>query len=354
MRRVLNKCDKVRVEWTARKLEANYRSGLAVYDNAVQRGVVWDNARKSELILSLILEKPIPPLYATKGDDGKYSFIDGKQRGMAIIQFMNDEFCLEGLDCVEVLDEETGEVEEVDINTLVFSELEPDLQDAIKDSALTIIVINNPTDDEICNYFYLLNNGKPLSAVTLTRTQAKSRKELYTLGQHELFKSALTKKAFENYTNEDIVIKSYAMLHEKDPSMETKVIRPYMAQAEITKEDMDQLNQIFDRLLKAHKIIEDKKIAKRIITRTHMISLVPWVWKSIEENVSVEDFAHWCVTFFCGKRSASISSKYNGAAGAGSAKKDSVKRRQEALSESWKEWIAWNNSFSKPKEAEAS
>lgn len=341
MRTIVRKIDKTRAEWTARKTVDYLKQGKLVLDNAVQRGFVWnkDVVRMSEFILSLIFERPIPPIYVAKFGE-TYSAMDGKQRITTIQRFMNDEFALEGLETVEISDDESGETEEVDINTLTFSELEESLQDAIKDSVLTIIIINEPSDDEMCEFFYYLNNGMPLNAITSTRAKAKSRKEITELGSHELFKNALTTKAFERYTNEDIVVKSYAMLHMKEPSMETKVIRPLMAEIDITEADKKQLTEIYDRILEMHGKIEDTKIAKRLLTRTHMISIVPIVWKSLQDGLSDKQMVEWFVEFFSGKKSATISSTYNTYAGSGSARKEAVRNRLQAVEENYNKFFA--------------
>lgn len=340
MRTIVRKVDKTRAEWTARKTVDYLKQGKLVLDNAVQRGFVWnkDVVRMSEFILSLIFERPIPPIYVAKLGE-IYSAMDGKQRITTIQRFLNDEFALDGLETVEIYDEESGEVEDVDINTLTFSELEESLQDAIKDSVITVIIINNPTDDEMCEFFYYLNNGMPLNAITSTRAKAKSRKEITELGSHELFKSALSAKAFERYTNEDIVVKSYAMLHMQEPSMETKVIRPLMAEIEITDTDNKQLMEVFDRILEMHKKIEDAKIAKRLLTRTHMVSIIPIVWKSLQDGLSDKQMAEWFVEFFAGKKAATISSTYNTYAGSGSARKEAVRNRLEAIEESYNKFF---------------
>ena len=340
MRTIVRKVDKTRAEWTARKTVDYLKQGKLVLDNAVQRGFVWnkDVVRMSEFILSLIIERPIPPIYVAKFGD-TYSAMDGKQRITTIQKFINDEFTLEGLEPVEINDDETGESEEVDINTLTFSELEESLQNAIKDSALTVIIINEPTDDEMCEFFYYLNNGMPLNAITSTRAKAKSRKEITELGSHELFKNALTAKAFERYTNEDIVVKSYAMLYMEEPSMETKVIRPLMAEIDITDADKKQLTEIFDRILEMYKKIEDTKIAKRLLTRTHMVSVVPIVWKSLQDGLSDKQMVEWFVEFFAGKKSATISSTYNTYAGSGSARKEAVRNRLEAIEENYNKFF---------------
>ncbi len=340
MRTVKRKVDKTRAEWTAKNVVNYLRQGKLVLDNAVQRGFVWDKdaVRMSEFILSLIFERPIPPIYVAKFGD-TYSAMDGKQRITTIQRFMDDEFALEGLETVEISDDESGEIEDVDINTLVFSELEESLQDAIKDSLLTVIIINEPSEDEMCEFFYYLNNGMPLNAITSTRAKAKSRKEITELGMHELFKNALTAKAFERYTNEDIVVKSYVMLHMEEPSMETRVIRPLMAEIDVTVSDKKQLEEVFDRILEMHKKIDDKKIAKRLLTRTHMISIVPIIWKSLQDGLSERQMTEWFVEFFSGKKSATVSSVYNMYAGSGSARKDAVQKRVDEIEKNYNEFF---------------
>ena len=337
MRSIVRKVDKTRAEWTIRKAVEFLDQNTLIWENAVQRGFVWDKdkTRMSEFILSLIYERPIPPIYVGK-INGVYSAMDGKQRITTVQKFMHDEFELEGLDPIEIYDSETGENEEVDINTLLFSELEECLQDAIKDATITAIVINDPTEDEMCEYFYYLNNGMALNAITSTRAKAKSRHVITELGKHGLFKNALTSKAFERYTNEDIVVKSYAMLHEDEPSMETKVIRKLMEKIDITDEDKNNLIEVYDRILAMYWKIDDKKVAKRLLTRTHMISIVPVVWDSLVNGPSNEQTAEWFTEFFSGKKSATISSVYNTYAGSGSSRKEAVKHRLDELMKHYK------------------
>ena len=226
---------------------------------------------------------------------------------------------------------EDGTTDMVDINTLHFDEMEEILRDELESYSLTVYYFDGITEEEISEMFFRLNNGKPLSAIELSRAKAKSMEAIKELGQHKLFKSALTEKAMEKYTNEDIVIKSYAMLHETEPCMETKSIRPLIANAEFTEADKSQLREIYDRIISMHGMIEDKKIAKRLLTRTHLISIVPIVWKSIQKGLSDKQMAEWAAVFFSGSKSATLSEIYNRNAGSGSGKKESVRRRLEEI-----------------------
>lgn len=50
-----------------------------------QRRFRWDEARQSRLIESFLMNVPIPPIFL---NEDRYSIIDGKQRLMAINEFM--------------------------------------------------------------------------------------------------------------------------------------------------------------------------------------------------------------------------------------------------------------------------
>lgn len=62
-----------------------------------QRRHRWDNARKSKLIESFIMNVPIPPIFLYEFEYSRYEVMDGLQRLTAISQFYKDEFKLENL-----------------------------------------------------------------------------------------------------------------------------------------------------------------------------------------------------------------------------------------------------------------
>lgn len=325
------------INWNARQLCKMVQKNTIRFDNAVQRGYVWDVKRKSLLIHSMLTGYPIPPFYAAKSGD-EYDMLDGKQRTGAIVDFLNGKFELTDIPEVEVSNDD-GTTDMVDINTLHFDELEEALRDELSNYSLTVYYFDGITDDEISEMFFRLNNGKPLSAIELTRVKAKSIDSVKEIAQHDLFRSALTQKAMDRYTNEDIVIKSYAVLHESEPSMETKVIRQIMGSVELSQADKEQLTSIYNRILTVYGMIDDKKIAKRLLTRTHLISVVPIMWKSIKDGLTDEQMKDWAGKFFSGTRSASISAIYNDNAGSGSARKDSVRKRLNEISKHYNEYF---------------
>ena len=325
------------INWNARQLCKMVKNGSIKFDNAVQRGLVWDDRRKSLLIHSMLEGYPVPAFYAAKNGD-YYDILDGKQRINTIVDFISGKFKLVDVPEVEI-ENENGTMDMIDINALHFDELEESLKDELITHSFTIYYFESITEEQIAEMFFRLNNGKALSAIELTRAKAKSVNDIREIGRHELFKSALTEKALSKYTNEDIVIKSYAMLHSEEPSLEIKYIRPLMEEMEVTEEEKRQLNEIYDRILAVHGMIEEKKIAKRILTRTHMISIIPIVWESIKSGISERQFMEWFVTFFSGGRAASVSTIYNSCARSGSARKEAVKKRLDEIKRHYRDFF---------------
>ena len=62
-----------------------------------QRRFRWDEARKSRLIESFLMNVPVPPIFLNEDDFGKYSVIDGKQRLSSINDFITGKLTLSNL-----------------------------------------------------------------------------------------------------------------------------------------------------------------------------------------------------------------------------------------------------------------
>jgi hypothetical protein len=62
-----------------------------------QREYVWDNAKASRLIESLLLNIPIPNLYFAETDEAQYQIVDGHQRVFSVVRYIDNQFALSGL-----------------------------------------------------------------------------------------------------------------------------------------------------------------------------------------------------------------------------------------------------------------
>lgn len=336
--KIIKGADRSEVHWTARKVVEMVEDEKIRHDIDIQRGYVWkSNDKKSALIRSLILDRAVPPLYFNKIEDA-YEVEDGKQRILTVVKFLKDEFKLSGLEVIPVVNDD-GELEEYDINGLKFSELLDCFQNAIKEYAFTISFTDNADADEVADTFYNLNNGQALNTATMNRVKAKSKEQIIRLGKHQLFKECLSKVAMEGHVNDDLVGKAHAVLNAEEPCMNASWVRTYMKNAEITHTDEEDMNMVFDRICKMHSLIEDKKIAKRIYTRTHLVSIVHVILDSIYQNLSDEQMMQWFVEFFSGKKSPTISNTYNSTVSSGSGRKESVAKRLKAVEKHYRNYF---------------
>jgi hypothetical protein len=116
---------------------------------AYQRRSRWDDARKSRLIESFLMNVPVPPIFLNEDKYGEYSVIDGKQRLIAINEFLRGRLILNGLHIFS------------DINGKSYDNLPPRLQTVIRTRpTLRAIIILRQSDEDIkFEVFQRLNTG---------------------------------------------------------------------------------------------------------------------------------------------------------------------------------------------------
>lgn len=151
-------------------------------DPEFQRGKVWSNKQKSELIESILMGIPIPVFYFFEAKDTTIQVVDGRQRISAIIDFMNDKFKLGSLNIIK------------NIIGKKFSELEPIQQRKIEDYQIETYTIQPPTPEQVkFNIFDRVNRGGTnLNNQEMRNAlyQGESTKLIKELSELESFKKA--------------------------------------------------------------------------------------------------------------------------------------------------------------------
>lgn len=321
------------INWNARQLAKMCMNGNITFDNAIQRGYVWDVKRKSLLIESMIIGYPIPAFYARRDENKVFDMLDGKQRSSAITEYLNGEYAL------------TGVSEELEGKT--FAELPEETQDDIISYSLTVYYFEDITEDEVNEMFYRLNNGKPLTAIELTRVKAKSFDKIKELSGHAIFADALKESQLNKYTHEDIVMKALVMLSVDEPSLKNEFIRPYIIETEITDDQAAAVKNALTKIKEAHDwLVADGRpaamvrAAKKLYTRTHLISMIPIALEAYRDRVPAYHLAEFVNEFFTSNgRGISISPTYNSNSSSGSNSPSAVKIRDRELREYYKKFI---------------
>ena len=319
---------RLNINWNARQLSKMCDNGSITFENAIQRGYVWDIKRKSLLIESMILGYPIPPFYARRDENKVFDMLDGKQRSSAIREYLNNQYAL------------TGVSEEYEGKT--FSELSEEVQDDIISYSLTVYYFEEITDEEVNEMFYRLNNGKALTAIELTRVKAKSFEKIKELARHEIFTDALKESQINKYTNEDIVIKALIMLYVEKPSLKNDFVRPYIIETDISEDMAAAVKTALTRIKYIHDDLVENgclKAAKKLYIRTHLISMIPLAYETHIGGIDIDKLADFVQYFFVPeKRGVSISSVYNAHSSSGSNSQYAVEMRDRELRNAFKQY----------------
>lgn len=341
------------ITWTCKQIVKMMEKDTISFKNVVQRSFVWEKHRMSELIWSIIMGYPIPPIYAERGESVNdkvkiYDVMDGQQRNTTIYKYLKDEFALTELKPIPYLDE-SGKECTVDISGKKFSELEEELQDVIKDATITVKYYDNLDQTQKAEMFRRLNNGKPLSTKSRTLASAKNIEELLEIGSHKLFDKMLTDKAKQNKNQAVIVTKVLTMLNNEveNISFASKDFNPQIEQMEVSDSDKLNLITVFNFIVNIHdELIEnhEKDVAKKLYTETHLVSLVPYVQAAIENDVTESMFAEWLISFFKTENDSDVYTDYMEATSSGVARNASIVARHNALGKSYKEFFKEENS----------
>ena len=346
------------IPWTVTTLVNHMDKGNAIYSNAVQRTLVWDTARKSALIMSLIENVAIPPFYCNKYENeetGKpiYDFLDGKQRSHALHDFVRGEFALTGVDLLECEGNET-----VDLNGKYFDDLPKNLQDFITGYSLNITCFDDCDDEECKEIFDRLNNGMSLTAIEKSRVRAVDLEGIEELCKHSLF-NHLTEKERRKYEDEDRVVKSIMVVTDDEPVINAADARKFMETTSITDDIKKKMTDIYDIIDDAYDNLEAivsimlenedlpkkqhtiaRKALKKATSKLHFITLAQVVGSDIDSFIEAggDKIAHFLLDFFFVDRKGAVSQRYTDVSQSGTGKRRYVKIRFEEMSKYWNEY----------------
>jgi hypothetical protein len=171
-------------DFIVNSLETQIKDKSLLLQDEFQRRRVWDDAKSSRLIESLLLNVPIPVCYFAELDDGTYSVIDGQQRLTSIFRYMTNQFSLRGLRI------------RPELNRKRFHELDGGDQRLIKTRSIRCIVIQKESHPEIrFDVFERLNSG----AVRLNPQEL--RNSAYRGALNKLIRKLCENKEFQETRN---------------------------------------------------------------------------------------------------------------------------------------------------------
>lgn len=148
-------------DWTIETINLQIQKGNIDLQPGFQRRVAWDDERKSRLIESIIVGLPVPNIVLAENKDsrGKFIVIDGKQRLVAVSEYLQGGYKLKGLDMRD------------DLNTKIFNDLPQEDREYLENATIRASVIRNWKDENFLYVtFFRLNSGSlPLSPQELRK-----------------------------------------------------------------------------------------------------------------------------------------------------------------------------------------
>ena len=217
-----------------------------------QRNYTWGtndvSNKRSRLMESLLLNIPIPIIYFAETDTLNYEVIDGQQRLKTFLDFMNDEFALEGLEIRH------------DLNDKKYSEMPKKDQDQIRKRSVRAILILNESDEQLkYEVFERLNLG----SVQLTKQEVRNatlrgsfNDLLKELASNLLFKERLRltlKKDQDNMAYEEMVLRFFAYYENKSKRVDnlaTFLTEHMRKKKDSSANEIERLRNLFLETLK--------------------------------------------------------------------------------------------------------
>ncbi|BAL22356.1 DUF262 domain-containing protein [Azoarcus sp. KH32C] len=169
-----------------------------------QRNAVWDRRRKSKFVESILLNIPIPNLFFAEDDDGTKVVVDGQQRLLALKDYVENSFPLNGLDVLH------------ELNGRRFADLTERQQRIINNRTLRCLVISAKSDSEIrFEVFERLNTGGlPLNAQEVRHCVFRGALNdlLHELAKHPSWLALLGKEEPDNRMNDcELILRFFAI-----------------------------------------------------------------------------------------------------------------------------------------------
>lgn len=147
---------------------------------------VWDYKTASQLIESVLLNVPIPPIYVAEEDNGTWNIIDGLQRLTSFKNFYEGKFRLRGLDSLKELNKQN------------YESLNPNAKNILDNGSLRIILITKESHPEMkYDVFMRLNRG------SVKLTEQELRNCLYRGNLNDLIKELRNNSQLLNILNLD-------------------------------------------------------------------------------------------------------------------------------------------------------
>jgi hypothetical protein len=224
-----------------------------------QRRHRWDTKKRSQLIESLLLNIPIPPIFLFENDYNQYEIMDGRQRLEGIKGFLENTYALRGMEYWPELDGSR------------FSELPPTIQRGLLRRTIPAIVLlaetSRPEDSEIdvrMALFKRLNTGGiKLNPQELRNAlyPSKFNELLFTLTRWDVFRDTWRMPRYSPEEDEAVPRKlQFNALYKTMADCEL-VLRFFAIKETVVQNRRGSLRTLMNKTMINHRTDSDEQVA---------------------------------------------------------------------------------------------
>lgn len=264
--------------WSVKTLQNMVNRGTLAFDWDKQRGYVWNRSKASLFIHSIfwgMLESTETFRFTKHGN--QHLCTDGKQRGLTIIKYINNEYSLVGLKNSYPIYLSDGTI--ANINNKYFKQLPDELKEKILDLQINIAILENATSDIEGEMFARMNNGQSVTKTDIAICRNESSGVIEELGKHELFTIMLNKRGLESKKYRPAIMKSWIALTMVQPNFRAAHIHNLEATLSLSDEDKEKLNSLFDSLIAIYKALSmiEGNIDKKMFNNAFLYYYIPYL-----------------------------------------------------------------------------
>jgi hypothetical protein len=291
---------------------------------SIQRKEVWDQEKKSNLIISLLLDIPIESLLFEEAENDAHNVLDGKQRTLTLCAFLNDKFALSPKIRVK-------EIDGTELTGATFSSLPETLKRKLTEYELSISILRPLNTEERATVFFMRNQAVSLTKMDLSLVMLgeEAMNALDALCNHNfmLKKIKLTEPARRKHTDLQVILQYMILRLRPDTGFSGTEIMNFCddiknGEVEISSEEMTELLNYLDEALS-----EKRQYLKKV----HIPVVFLAAQTAKDAGITAESFGRRIDAFF-----DDLESKPDYAAtyGSGSSKRTNVQARAKILCES--------------------
>lgn len=186
-----------------------------------QRNFIWKDDRASQLVESVIMNVPIPPLYFAEEESGRWLVIDGLQRLNSLLKYFQNEYSLKDLEIIKELE------------GLKYKDIPPKAKSLLNDGLIRINVIKKDSHPNIkYDIFMRLNKGSVSLNYQelrncLYRGNLNEACKVFAKENKDFQKVLNLKKAHERYLDVEFMMRIFALNEKLESSKGKYFIKDY-------------------------------------------------------------------------------------------------------------------------------